>query len=67
MVHKVPRDALPEGLEPKKGMVLALNSPDGRQIPVPIVDVSETHITLDMNHPLAGKTLIFKIKIVNVE
>jgi peptidylprolyl isomerase len=66
MVHKVPISAVPEGIIPKKGMILALNSPEGQQIPVPIVDVSETEITLDMNHPLAGKNLIFKIKILEV-
>ena len=67
MVQKVPRDKLPEEIKPEKGMVLALNSPDGKQIPVPITDVSETEVTLDMNHPLAGKKLIFKVKIVSVE
>ena len=67
MVQKVPRDKLPAEIKPEKGMVLALNSPDGRQIPVPVTDVSDTDVTLDMNHPLAGKKLIFKVKIVDVQ
>jgi FKBP-type peptidyl-prolyl cis-trans isomerase 2 len=67
MVQKIPKEKLPEGLNPKKGSILALQSPDGRQIPVPVIDVSETDITLDMNHPLAGKKLIFNIKILEVE
>jgi peptidylprolyl isomerase len=66
MVQKVPRSNLPPKIKPEVGMVLGLNSPDGRQIPVPVVAVSEEEITLDMNHPLAGKKLIFKIKILEI-
>ncbi len=67
MVQKIPRDALPPEIKPEKGMVLALHSPEGEQIPVPISDVSDTEVTLDMNHPLAGKKLIFKIKVLDIE
>lgn len=67
MIQRIPRTNLPEEIKPEKGMIIALNSPDGRQIPVPIIDVSETEVTLDLNHPLAGKKLIFKIKIVDIE
>ena len=67
MVQKIPKDKIPEDIKPEKGMVLALKSPDGRQIPVPVVDVSDSEVTLDMNHPLAGKKLIFNIKVVDVQ
>jgi FKBP-type peptidyl-prolyl cis-trans isomerase 2 len=67
MIQKIPKEKLPSEIKPEKGMVLALKAPDGRQIPVPVVDVSDTDITLDMNHPLAGKKLIFKVKILEVE
>ena len=67
MVQKIPKDKLPEEIKPEKGMVLALKAPDGKQVPVPIVDVSETEVTLDMNHPLAGKKLVFNIKILDIE
>jgi peptidylprolyl isomerase len=67
MVQKIPKEKLPKGLNPQKGSMLALQSPDGKQIPVPVIDVSDTDITLDMNHPLAGKKLIFKVKILEVE
>ena len=39
---------------------------DGRQIPVKISQVSNDTITVDANHLLAGKTLIFKIKVVGI-
>jgi FKBP-type peptidyl-prolyl cis-trans isomerase 2 len=43
-----------------------MNLQNGRQCPVRISDVSEDTITVDLNPPLAGKTLIFRIKIVSI-
>ena len=63
----IPRNVLPKNQEPKKGMGLIMNTPEGHQLPVKILDVDEKFITVDLNHPLAGKTLIFKIKIVSIE
>ena len=65
--QEIPRSALPEGPEPKAGMALIMQSPDGQQRPVKIVEVKAESLVLDMNHPLAGKNLIFKIKILKVE
>ncbi|MBS3143364.1 peptidylprolyl isomerase [Candidatus Woesearchaeota archaeon] len=65
-VQKIPRDQLPKGPEPKAGMILLLSTPDGQQFPVKIKEVSNNEIVIDMNHPLAGKTLHFKIKVIGV-
>ena len=65
LIQKVPKSEMPQGQEPKVGMVLGLRLPDGNQIPARIVDVSETEVTLDLNHPLAGKKLNFWIKVVD--
>ena len=66
LIQKIPKDQLPKEMDFKKGMVLGIKTPDGRQIPVPIADVSKNDITLDLNHPLAGKNLNFKIKILEI-
>jgi len=66
-IKNIPKSALPPGQEPKPGMMLAMATPDGQQIPVKIKDVTETEIVLDANHPLAGKDLTFNIKIVDIE
>jgi len=63
---KVPSDKLPPDQEPKEGMVLALGTPDGKKIPARIIEVDDKEVTIDLNHPLAGKNLIFKIKIIEV-
>ncbi len=67
--QEIPKNALPpapEGYELKAGMTLGMRTPQG-DIPVMISEVKEDSIVLDMNHPLAGKKLIFKIKIIKVE
>ena len=66
LMKKLPKQAI-KGLEdPKPGMMLGLAAPDGRQFAVKITKVEENDITLDLNHPLAGKTLKFKLKLVAV-
>lgn len=66
LIREIPRDQLPPDQEPKEGMVLAVGLPTGQQIPARIIEVSEDKVKLDMNHPLAGKTLKFKIKVIEV-
>lgn len=67
LIQKIPRNKAMEQQEPKPGMYLVVNAPDGQQYPALIADVSETELSLDFNHPLAGKKLTFKIKIVKIE
>jgi len=66
LVKKIPRDKLPPEQEPKTGMMLAMATPDGKQIPARITEVDDKEITIDLNHPLAGKNLNFKLKIVEI-
>ena len=66
MMKKVPREQLPKEQEPKAGMMLVIGLPDGQQIPAKIAEVTDKEVTLDLNHPLAGKVLKFKIKVVEV-
>jgi len=63
----IPRDLLPKGQEPKAGMMLGMQTPDGRQIPAMIKEVTGDKIVIDVNHPLAGKKLFFKIKVVDIK
>ena len=66
LVKKIPRDNLPKEQEPEVGMMLMMQLPTGQQIPARIAEVGDKEVTIDLNHPLAGKTLKFKIKIVEI-
>jgi peptidylprolyl isomerase len=61
LVLEVPSEQLPEGLEPEVGMELGLRGQDGQTMPVRVAAVAEEAITLDANHPLAGKNLTFDV------
>ncbi len=66
MTQTVPRKHLPQDHEPKPGMTLVMGTADGRQVPAVITEVTPENVTLDLNHPLAGKALTFDIKIVEI-
>ena len=66
LIKKVPRNQLPPDQVPKSGMVLMVKLPDGTQLPAKITSVTEENISIDLNHPLAGKTLHFTITVVAV-
>ena len=64
--REVPKDKVPaEAL--KVGTVLAAQGPQGERIPVRVHEIKENTVVMDFNHPLAGKTLSFDIKITEVK
>jgi FKBP-type peptidyl-prolyl cis-trans isomerase SlyD len=65
-LQEVPRSAFPADLNPKIGMELVAQGPDGEAVPFVISDVKLESIVIDMNHPLAGKTLHFTVKVRDV-
>ena len=54
-------------VEPQVGMNLALPLQDGNQLEVVITEITDTHVTIDGNHPLAGEKLIFDLELVENE
>ena len=67
LVIVVEREQLPANLHPKVDQQLQMQQTDGRTAVVIVTDVSETTITVDANHPLAGKDLIFEIELVEIK
>lgn len=63
-IRKIPRDKVPP--EAEIGMMLMLKTPDGVQIPAEITELTGEDVTIDLNHPLAGQTLNFQIKVVDI-
>lgn len=66
MVAEVPKSQLPDDMKVEKGMELMSQTPDGQQMVVKVVDVKDDSIVVDANHALAGKELVFDIKVVEV-
>lgn len=66
LVFPVPRDQLPEGFDPEAGDEVAVEIEDGREVPGRVAGVDDDSVTLDLNHPLAGRSLTFEIELVDV-
>ncbi|HVT01833.1 MAG TPA: peptidylprolyl isomerase [Thermoanaerobaculia bacterium] len=64
---EVSRKQVPEGVEIHVGDFLEIGLPDGSSAPMKVADFNEAHVTLDANHPLAGKTLIFDLELLEIE
>jgi len=65
--RKFPRSSLPADLNPEKGMQLTMTNQNGQQFLVTVFEVSDEEITVDLNHPLAGKELNFDIKVSGIK
>lgn len=64
--REIPKGPLPQGLNLQVGAVLYLKTPDGTPFPATVAEVKEDTVVIDFNHPLAGKTLIFDIEILDI-
>ena len=64
LIISVPREKFPPKIE--VGGRLILKGPQGQNIPAIVSEVKEDAVVIDLNHPLAGKELTFKIKVVAI-
>jgi peptidylprolyl isomerase len=67
MIVTMDRSQLPADLNPRVGQRLELTQMDDETILVTVTDITESSMTLDANHPLAGKTLTFDIELVGIK
>jgi peptidylprolyl isomerase len=63
----VERAEIPEDLDPKVGDRLQVEQANGKLLPVWVRDITDSRVTLDANHPLAGHELIFELEVIEVE
>ncbi len=66
-IQKVPRGAFKDAEELFVGCIVSLKAPTGQTFQATVTELGEEDVTLDLNHPLAGKTLDFDIEIVGIE
>jgi peptidylprolyl isomerase len=66
MVAVIERSEIPADMNPQVGDHLEVVMQDGTPMPVMVTEVTDTAITLDANHPLAGLDLTFDIRLVEI-
>ena len=66
MVLDAPKEHFPDDMNIEIGMMFSLPQPGGQTVPVTVVKITDTFITLDANHRLAGEDLVFEIELVEV-
>jgi FKBP-type peptidyl-prolyl cis-trans isomerase 2 len=66
MVVQFARENIPEEIDVKIGQELQVQTRAGHSLPARVVDTSESDVTLDANHPLAGQDLMFEIELVEI-
>ncbi len=62
----VPRAQIPDEIPLEVGIQLQMQSPTGQVVPVTVVAITDEAVTLDANHPLAGKDLTFSLELVSI-
>jgi FKBP-type peptidyl-prolyl cis-trans isomerase SlyD len=65
-IQKVEKSTFPADTPVEVGMGFVANSPDGHPMPFKVAAVEEKEVTIDFNHPLAGKDLEFDVHLVDI-
>lgn len=66
-MQKVPRAEIPDSIPLELGLQLQMQAPNGQPIMVTVSELTVDEVTLDANHALAGKDLIFDLELVSIE
>ena len=66
MIAEIERSRFPDDVEPEIGQQFAVGRSEEDRVVVTVTDLSDTHVTVDGNHPLAGKDLTFDITVVEI-
>lgn len=60
------REDFPESMSPELGMIFEMGEPDGDTLLARVIGMEGDEVEVDMNHPLAGKDLLFDVKVVGL-
>lgn len=66
MIIDMPKTQFPQDMQIEVGMPLAMADQQGNQFQVVVKEIKEDAVTLDANHPLAGKDLVFDLELVEI-
>ncbi len=66
LLIEIPKKNVPEGITPEVGMRLQLVNQQGQAAHVVVTEILDETVKLDANHPLAGKTLVFDLEVLEI-
>ena len=66
LMHSISRNEVPKEMDIQIGMTVGLRTQQGQQVPAKIVQIDDSTITMDLNHPLAGESLTFEVEVVGI-
>lgn len=65
-VQELAHSDLPDDVKPEPGLMLAFSDVSGSELPGMVREVRDSVVVVDFNHPLAGRDIIFAVKIIDV-
>ena len=65
-IQTIDRDEFNPDMELQPGLIIEFSTPSGDSLPGTILDIGDDTVTVDFNHPLAGQTVRYTVKIVKV-
>ncbi len=65
-IKEIPMTQVPKDIKPEVGVILQMQDQNGQLFPARIIEIKKDSIVIDLNHPLAGKIMVFKVRVVSV-
>jgi FKBP-type peptidyl-prolyl cis-trans isomerase SlpA len=66
-IQIIARDQFAEELTMEKGLMLSFSDAQNTELPGVVAEFNDKDVTVDFNHPLAGKDIIFEVEIISVK
>ena len=66
-VQTLDKDVFPEDMELEPGLVIGFTTPDGEEVPGVIQEIEGEQVTVDFNHPLAGRNCVYEVELLEVK
>ena len=66
-IHSLPRSDFAEDFTLEPGLIIEFGTPNGETLPGTILEFDDNQVKVDFNHPLAGHTVRYRVKIVRIE